>query len=92
MAKFTKKASENHPENVKKTAPKNITKTIKKSIKNHQKNTPKTRSKKETPKSLPGLTTCGATAFDRDPLLPQTPSSQRCLTAPTNGNAHKRFP
>ena len=92
MAKSTKKASENHPENVKKTAPKNITKIIKKTTRNHQKNIRKTRSKKETPKDLPGLTTYGAIAFSGDPLLPQTPSSQRCLTAPWNGNAHKRFP
>ena len=86
MAKSTKKASENHPENVKKTAPKNITKTIKKTskiIKKHQ----KTRPKKETPKGLPGLATYGATAFDGDPLLPQTPSSQRCLTAPERKGA-----
>ena len=62
-----------------------------KTIKNHQKHK-KTRLKKDTPKDLPGLTTYGGIAFSRDPLLPQTPSSQRCLTAPKNGNAHKRFP
>ena len=60
MAKFTKKASENHPENVKKTAPKNITKIIKKPLKIIKKHK-KTRLKTEPLKLPPALTTYGRT-------------------------------
>ena len=82
MAESTKKASENHPENVKKTAPKNIKTNHQETQQKSSENNKKTRWKKETPKGLPGLTTYGKVRADRDPLLPQTPSSQRCLTAP----------